>query len=71
MRCRYLGHSPPSLLAAGILLDSIQSLTPKIKLPEEPSVTVGVGCIIKNCDFQPECLALSVQLCPSPYAVAL
>lgn len=40
-----------------VLLDSVQSLVPKIKLSEEPRVVVGFGCVIKTHHLHPECLS--------------
>lgn len=58
MRGSYLAPSlearmlPLSLLCFCVLLDSAQNPAPKIKLSEEPTVIVSVGCVIKTCHLQ-------------------
>lgn len=63
MTCRYLAPSlearmlPLLLMCFCVLLDSAQSLVPKIKLLEKPAVIVSVGCVIKTRHLYPECLS--------------
>lgn len=55
MRPRYLAPSleagmlPLLLICFCVSLDSAQNLASKIKLSEEPTVIVSVGCVIKTC----------------------
>lgn len=71
MSCRYLAPllearvSPVSLVCFYVLLDSVQSLVPKIKLSAEPCVIVGVGCQKLVTSTQSVCVpALPAWLCP-------
>lgn len=73
MTPRYLAPSleagmlPLLLMCFCVLLDSAQNLAPKIKLSEEPTVIVSVGCVIKTCHLYPDCLLLFLCGCvPSP-----
>lgn len=62
MRCRCLAPSLeagvlPVSLTCSCVFYSVQSLVPKIKLSEEQSVIVGIGCVINSCPLDPECLS--------------
>lgn len=68
MRYSYLAFRSSSLREhCPRSLDSVQSPVPKIKLSEEPGLTVGVGWGIKINHVHPiSCLPdLSAWLCPS------
>lgn len=45
-----------SLTCSRVLVYFVSSQVPKMKLSEEPSVIVGVGCVIKTRHLDPECL---------------
>lgn len=51
------GVLPMSLTCSRVLVYFVSSRVPKMKLSEEPSVTVGVGCVIKAPHLDPECLS--------------
>lgn len=71
MSCRYLApllearDLPVSLVHFYVLLDSVQSLVPKIKLSEEPYVIVGWLSVKLITSTQSVCVpAPSAWLCP-------
>ena len=51
------GVLPMSLMCSRVLVYFVSSQVPKMKLSEEPSVIVGVGCVIKTRHLDPECLS--------------
>lgn len=64
------GVLPMSLTCSCVLVYFVSSQVPKMKLSEEPSVIVGVGCVIKTRHLDPECpspcffcMAVSLALC--------
>lgn len=68
MRCRCLAPSleagvlPMSLMCFCVCLYSVQSLVPKVKLSKEPSVIVGIGCVIKTRHLDPAHLSSSFRM---------
>lgn len=51
------GVLPVSFTCSRVLVYFASSRVPKMKLSEEPSVIVGIGCVIKTPHLDPECLS--------------